>query len=153
MAPNGARRIFVPTDPDLDNILCRKDLDVENFHFFHLLDPKFLDFQVLRFPKSGLGRAWGLGPGLGRVGPRVGQAWALGRQTSLPCIHWWANKKSRHAKGFLSVFAISLPSTDKMAVLGNEITCLLIYVNGEDYPCGSNVNSSLGALSGTCIWI
>ena len=32
MAPNGARRIFVPTNPDLANILGRPDLDFDNFH-------------------------------------------------------------------------------------------------------------------------
>ena len=33
----------------------------ENFSFY-FLDPKFLDFQVPRFPKSGPGQAWaGLG--------------------------------------------------------------------------------------------
>ena len=43
MAPNRARRIFVPTNPDLADILGRTDLDFENFYFFHLLDPKFPD--------------------------------------------------------------------------------------------------------------
>ena len=57
MGPGG----FFPTNPDLANILGRTDLDFENFYFFHFLDPKFLDFQVPRFPKSGFGRA-GLGP-------------------------------------------------------------------------------------------
>ena len=61
MGPGG----FFPTNPDLANILGRTDLDFENLYFFHFLDPKFLDFQVLTFPKSGLGRAWALG----RVGP------------------------------------------------------------------------------------
>ena len=83
MAPNGARRIFVPTNPDLANILGRTDLDFENFYFCHVLDPKFLDFQVPRFPKSGLGRArlepWaGLGPWAGWALGRV-LGWALGR--------------------------------------------------------------------------
>ena len=68
MAPNGARRIFVPTNPDLANILGRTDLDFENFYFFQLLDPKFLDFQVPRFPNSQI-EAWArprrTGPGLG----------------------------------------------------------------------------------------
>ena len=69
MAPNGAGRIFFPTNPDLANILGRTDLDFENFHVFHFLDPKFLDFQVPRFPTSGLGLGPGLGlwPGLGRA--------------------------------------------------------------------------------------
>ena len=55
-----------PTNPDLADILGRTDLDFENLYFFHFLDPKFLDFQVPRFPKSGLA---GLGPWAG---------WALG---------------------------------------------------------------------------
>ena len=63
--PKWGREDFFPTNPDLANILGRMDLDFENFYFFHFLDPKFLDFQVPRFPKSGLGRAWALG--LGRV--------------------------------------------------------------------------------------
>ena len=43
MAPNRARRIFVPTNPDLADILGRTDLNFENFYFFHSLDPKFPD--------------------------------------------------------------------------------------------------------------
>ena len=61
MGPNGPRRIFVPTNPDLADILGRTDLDFENFYFLDFLDPKFLDFQVPRVPdfqKSGLGQAW-----------------------------------------------------------------------------------------------
>ena len=53
---------FVPTNPDLADILGRMDLDFENFYFSDFLDPKFLDFQVPRFPKSGPGQAWA-GPG------------------------------------------------------------------------------------------
>ena len=55
--PKWGREDFFPADPGLANILGRTDLDFENFYFFHFLDPKFLDFQVPRFPKSGLGRA------------------------------------------------------------------------------------------------
>ena len=43
MAPNRARRIFFPTNPDLADILGRTDLNFENFYFFHFLDPKFPD--------------------------------------------------------------------------------------------------------------
>ena len=57
MAPNGARSFFFPTDPDLANILGRTDLDFKMFNFFHLLDPKFLDFQVPRFLNSQI-EAW-----------------------------------------------------------------------------------------------
>ena len=66
MAPNGARKIFVPTNPDLADILGDTDFDFENFYFLDFLDP-------------GLGRlGWALGwAGLG--GARVG--WARG-----PCV-------------------------------------------------------------------
>ena len=64
--PKWGREDFFATNPDLANILGRTDSDFENFHFFHLLDPKFLDFQVPDF--QNLARA---GPGLG---PRVGRA-------------------------------------------------------------------------------
>ena len=47
-----------PTNPDLADILGRTDLDFENFYFFDVLDPKVLDFQVPRFPKSGPAPAW-----------------------------------------------------------------------------------------------
>ena len=47
---------FFPTNPDLANILGRTDLDFENFYFFHVLDPKFLDFQVPRSPNSQISR-------------------------------------------------------------------------------------------------
>ena len=57
MAPNGARRIFVPTNPDLANILGRTDLNFENTYFFHFLDPKFLDFQVPRSPNFWISRS------------------------------------------------------------------------------------------------
>ena len=65
MAPNGARRMFFPTNPDLADILGRTDLEFENFHFFHAVDPQFLHFQVPRFLKFGLGRAWTLDLGGG----------------------------------------------------------------------------------------
>ena len=50
MAPNGARRIFVLTKPDLADFLDRTDLNFEIFYFLDFLDPKFLDFQVPRVP-------------------------------------------------------------------------------------------------------
>ena len=59
---------FFPTNPDLADILGRTDLDFENFYFFYFLDPKSLDFQVPRFPKSGPGQAWA-GPGQAWAGP------------------------------------------------------------------------------------
>ena len=61
--PKWGREDFFPTNPGLANILGRTDLDFEIFYFSHFLAPKFLDFQVPRFPKSG---PW---PGLGRARP------------------------------------------------------------------------------------
>ena len=59
--PKWGQEDFFPTNPDLDDILGRTDLEFENLHFFHFVDPKILDFQAPRFPKFGLGCA-GLGP-------------------------------------------------------------------------------------------
>ena len=72
--PKWGREDFFPTNPDLANILGRKDLDFEDFYFFYFLDPKFLDFQVPRFPEIWPGPGLGLGPcgpGLGQVGQLV----------------------------------------------------------------------------------
>ena len=66
--PKWGREDFFLANPGLANILGRMDLDFETFYVSHFLDPTFLDFQVPRFPKSGLGRAWALG----RVGPSGG---------------------------------------------------------------------------------
>ena len=57
MDPNGARRIFVPTNPDLADMLGRKDLNFENLYVFDCLDPKFLDFQVPRSPNFWIPRS------------------------------------------------------------------------------------------------
>ena len=57
MAPNGARRICFPTNPDLADILGRTDLDFENVDVFDFLNPKFLDFQVPRSPNSQISRS------------------------------------------------------------------------------------------------
>ena len=57
MAPKGTLEDFVPTNPDLEvlaDILGRTDLDFENLHFFHFVDPKFLDVQVPRSQDSHL---------------------------------------------------------------------------------------------------
>ena len=51
--PKWGREDFFLTNPDLANILGRTDLDFEDFYFFHFFDPKFLDFQVPRFPDQG----------------------------------------------------------------------------------------------------
>ena len=55
--PKWGREGLFPANPDLANILGDMDLDFVNFHFWYFLDSKFLDFQVPRFPKSGLGQA------------------------------------------------------------------------------------------------
>ena len=59
--PKWGQEDLFPIKPDLADILGRMDLEFENFHFFRFVDPTFLDVQVPRFPKFGLGRA-GLGP-------------------------------------------------------------------------------------------
>ena len=66
--PKCGREGLFPANPDLANILGDMDLDFENFNF---LDSKFLEFQVPRFPKSGLGRAWGLGLGPWACAPQA----------------------------------------------------------------------------------
>ena len=68
MGPEG----FFRTNPDPADILGNTDLDFENFYFLDFLDPKFPDFQVPDFQKSGLGQAWALGRAPGRVGPSGG---------------------------------------------------------------------------------
>ena len=77
--PKWGREDFFLANPGLANILGRMDFNFENFYFSHFLDPKFLDFQVPRFPKSGPGL--GLGPGLGH-GPGLGLGPALGKSRS-----------------------------------------------------------------------
>ena len=54
--PKWGREDFFPTNPHLADILGRTDLDFESFYFTDLLDPKFLDFQVPRSPKSKISR-------------------------------------------------------------------------------------------------
>ena len=59
---------FVPTNPDLANILGDTDLDFENYYLTTILnelDPKCPDFQVPRFPnfQTGLWPGLVLGPG------------------------------------------------------------------------------------------
>ena len=67
--PKWAPRGLFPANPDLVDILGRTDLNFEISDFFVLLDPKFLDFQVPRFPNSQT-EAWA----------RPGPTWA-GRRT------------------------------------------------------------------------
>ena len=60
MAPNRARMIFVPTNPDLADILGRTDLDFDNFHVLVFWIPNFLisrspDLQNLDWAGAGLG--------------------------------------------------------------------------------------------------
>ena len=58
--PKWGQEVIFPANSDLADILSDMDLDFTDFHVFYF--SKTLDFQVPRFPKSGLGRA-GLGPG------------------------------------------------------------------------------------------
>ena len=70
------REVLFPTNPDLADMLGDMDFDFDNCMFLCFLDSKFLNFQVPKFPTSGLGWAWALGRAwaMGRVGPRAGQA-------------------------------------------------------------------------------
>ena len=93
MVPNGARRIFVPTNPDLADILGRTDLNFENIYFLDFWMPNFWmsrspdlqisgfpgpqiskspDFQVPRFPDAaaGAGRILRSQPGPSPNAPR-----------------------------------------------------------------------------------
>ena len=57
MAPNGARRIFYSTNPDLADILVDTDSDFENLFFLDFSGSqiyRFLDFQIPGFPDSRL---------------------------------------------------------------------------------------------------
>ena len=76
-APNGPGG-FVPTNPDLEDM--SREFDVDSDIFSMLLDSTFLDFQVRRFPKSGLGRAWALG----RLGP-----WTKDKRTDIDDLARW----------------------------------------------------------------
>ena len=76
--PKWGQEDFFPANPDLADMLGRMDLDFDNFYWFDFLDPKFLDFQVPRFPKSGLGRAWALGLAWAGFGPWAGPQVGLG---------------------------------------------------------------------------
>ena len=62
---------FFPTNPDLADILGRKDFDFENFYFFDFFG--IPNYQISRSPEI-----WP-GPGLGRAWAGLGRASALGR--------------------------------------------------------------------------
>ena len=63
--PKWGREVLLPANPNLANILGRTDLDFVNLHVLHVLDSKFLDFQISQiWPLAGLGPGQaGLGPG------------------------------------------------------------------------------------------
>ena len=68
MAPNGAMRIFVPTNPDLADILDRTDLDFESLFFFIVWT------QISGFPGYQISKIWPLaGLGLGKTRLEPGQ--------------------------------------------------------------------------------
>ena len=80
MAPNRARRIFVPTDPDLADILGRTDSDFEICFFDSGSHISGIPGPQISKICPGPGHAWAsgwtgalvrLGP---RAGPRVGRA-------------------------------------------------------------------------------
>ena len=56
MLPNGARRIFVPTNPDRADILGDTDFDFESFHSWFLVGSHISGFQVPRFPDAQISR-------------------------------------------------------------------------------------------------
>ena len=49
---------FVPTNPDLADILGDADFDFENLYVSDFLDPRFLDFQIPGFPDSRLSSSY-----------------------------------------------------------------------------------------------
>ena len=64
MAPNGTRRIFSPTNPDLADILGDTDVDFENVYFSDFL--WIPNFPISRFQISKFPEIWP-GPGLGQL--------------------------------------------------------------------------------------
>ena len=54
--PKWGRDVIFPANTNLADILGRTDLDFDNLHVFHFLDPKFLDFEVPRSPSSQISR-------------------------------------------------------------------------------------------------
>ena len=58
MAPNGDRRISVPTNPDLADIFGDMDFDFDNLDFVGSQIPRFLDFQIPGFPDSRLSSSY-----------------------------------------------------------------------------------------------
>ena len=67
MGPGG----FLPTNPDLADILGRTDLDFDNFCFLFFVCFGIPNFQISRFQISKFPEIWP-GPGLGRAGPGLG---------------------------------------------------------------------------------
>ena len=59
--PKWGRDASFPAVPDLADILGDMDFNFDSSYFGHFWDFKFPDFQVPRFPKAGLGRAWPFG--------------------------------------------------------------------------------------------
>ena len=56
--PKWGREGLFLANLDLADISGNMDEDFENSHVLYFFGFKFLDVQVSRFPKSGLGQAW-----------------------------------------------------------------------------------------------
>ena len=78
--PKWGREVLFPANPDLAVIFGRTVLYFE-FSVFVVFDFRFLDFQVPRFPKSGLGLGLALG------------LWALGLLFQHQCS--WVNSSRK----------------------------------------------------------
>ena len=93
--PKWGQEDFVPTNPDLADILGRTDLDFETFHFFDFLDPKFLDLQVPRSQNSQI-------PGFSGSHPAL---WIVGALS--PTYHRWVSSLCWGFPFWRSMFAES----------------------------------------------
>ena len=98
MAPNGARRISFLLIQTLPTFWAERIWILRILIFVDFLDPKFLDFQIPRFPKSG---PW---PGLGMARPGSSLSddgedpWGSGTSPGIAickaCIKWQSHDTS-----------------------------------------------------------
>ena len=136
---------------DLASILGRTDSDFENFYFLDLLDFKFPEFLVSRFPgpqKSGLGQAWA------RLGPcALGWLWlaalnleaagtsGAGRRFTVMCLSVMHAAQTTACKGFdtspcsFSFFVFGGLHCPTKIMHGHcQITCLHIDIWESGHP-------------------